>query len=237
MVNRLEGENGRLSTLLLAEWPAFYLGSVAPDLQAVCDLPREATHFYPMPPSPEDKAWPRMMAEYPELANARHLPADQAVFVAAYCAHLMLDLVWFWQVMLPYFAEPPNMGDLRERFLVHNVLLTWLDEQARMALPDTAVTTLAQAEPDHWLPFATDADIRQWRDRLVVQLQPGATTETVATYARRMRMSPSEYEAMLHDATWMETHLFARVPVDKVQARLETAVSDSIHLIRDYLRC
>ena len=50
-------------------WPAFYLGSVAPDVNAISAIPREGTHFYGMPPAGEEMAYPTMLAKYPQLTN------------------------------------------------------------------------------------------------------------------------------------------------------------------------
>jgi hypothetical protein len=77
-----ERANHRLADILEQEWPAFYLGSVAADFQTVAHIPRSDTHFYEIPPAPEDKAYPLMFAAYPDLADGAHLRQDQAVFVA-----------------------------------------------------------------------------------------------------------------------------------------------------------
>ncbi len=55
-----------------------------------------------------------MMARYPVLAQAKNLPPDRAVFVAAYSAHLLLDLIWFRQIVVPMFYDAPQLGDLQE---------------------------------------------------------------------------------------------------------------------------
>ncbi len=55
---------------LCANWPAFYLGSVAPDFQVVCAVVREATHFYTIPVTAEDTAaFDRLLTTYPALAT------------------------------------------------------------------------------------------------------------------------------------------------------------------------
>lgn len=228
--------NGRLLDLLTAAWPAFYLGSVAPDVQTVSGAPRAQTHFYNIPPAPDRQAHLFMLATYPELADAAALPLAQAIFVAAYSAHLLLDMIWFREIVLPYFMEAAGLGAHDHRRLLHDVLLTYLDKLAYTTLPDTAVATLTAAQPIHWLPFVTDADLIAWRDRLAVQLQPGATLQTIAVYADRLHMSSAEFAACLDDPAWMETNLFRLIPVDKVQARMETAVTESVQLIENYLK-
>jgi hypothetical protein len=225
----------RVGERLRAEWPAFYLGSIAPDFQTICAIPRQDTHFYDLPPAPAGEAHQVMWTTYPELATAAGLPVGQAVFVAAYSAHLLLDLRWYRQVLAPHFLQTDHWQDHRQRFIIHNVLLTYLDKLALRGLPPTADATLARAEPAGWLPFAKDADLRRWRDFVAGQLEPGAAIQTVAIYAGRLAVSAAEFAANLEDPAWMEEHLFDRVPVGKVQAMLDTAVDDSVTLINQYL--
>lgn len=216
--------------------PAFYLGNVAADFQTIADVPREATHFYPLPPEPDDRAHEKMLEEYPQLAQASDLTPEHAVFVAAYRAHLMLDLRWFRRVLIPFFVEATDWpADHRRRFLVHNTLLTYLDKLALETLPSSTAETLEAADPDHWLPFAGDGDLIRWRDLLVRQLQPGATTETITIYAERMKMTPKEFAANLEDPEWMHEHVFRKVPLDEVEEVLSQGTRDSISLIADYL--
>ncbi len=231
------GANGRLPLLLAQNWPAFYLGSVAADCQDLAGIPRTATHFYNLPPAPDNQAYPRMLAAYPELADPDHMPPDQAVFVAAYSVHLMVDLVWFREILLPFFVERPDWRDGYERrHLVHNIVLTYLDHQAYQALPETAVTTLATAVPHHWLPFVDDEILVQWRDRLVAQLQPEGVLETVTIYAHRLHMSPEEFATCLQNPAWMEDNVFRVVPIAEVQARLDNALTTGLDLLVDYLK-
>ncbi len=220
---------------VIGHFPAFYLGSVAPDVQTISGVPREATHFYTLPPQAEAQAHETMLAHYPELAAVDRLPPDQAVFIAAYSAHLMLDLRWYWEVLLPYFAQSPGWLDHRQRFLAHNTLLTYLDTLALASLPATAGATLAAAEPDNWLPFAGDADLIRWQEMLVAQLQPGAPIHTVQIYAGRLSMSPDDFAAHLAEPAWMEEQIFGKAPLDQVQAMLHSAVDESVDLIHRYL--
>lgn len=228
--------NGRLVDTLMTQWPAFYLGSVAPDINAISDIRRAETHFYDLPPLPDHDAYPEMLGQYPHLANPAQLPGDQAVFVAAYSAHLMLDLIWLRQIVWPFFFQAEHLGSPAQRRLLHFVLLAYLDTLSLVALPATAVTTLANARPCAWLPFAPDKLLVQWRDMLVAQLQPGAPVHTVEIYAGRLGMSATEFAAALHDPAWMTEHVFGKLPVAEIQAIVQTAVPQSIQLIRDYLQ-
>ena len=229
-------DNGRLQKSLAAEWPAFYLGSVAPDINAISAIPREGTHFYTVPPDEDEMAYPTMLARYPQLKNMVAMPLSQAICVAAYSAHLMLDLIWLREVVYPFFYLPKDLGDRQQRRLTHFILLTYLDTIALNALPKTAVTTLAAANSRHWLPFIEDAILIEWRDMLVAQLQPGAPVRTVEIYAGRLGMSPAEFAANLQNPNWMQVQVFDKIPVDKVHTILQTAVPKSLELINNYLK-
>jgi len=220
--------------LLDANWSGFYLGSVAPDVQTVSRVPRDQTHFYDLPPETGDKAYPKMLARYPSL-NSASLPPDKAVFVSAYCAHLMLDLRWYHEVLIPYFVDPPTWDDNHQRFVVHSTLLTFLDQLAVNSLNAGAAQTLASIDKGGWLPFVKDEDLMEWRDILVDQLQPGAPLRTIEIYAGRLYMSPDEFAANLNEPAWMDEHLFQRVPVPKVKEMLASAVPESVKLINEYL--
>ncbi len=231
------GENGRLPHLLTHSWPAFYLGSVAADCQETAGLPRTATHFYETPPEPDNMAYPRLLAAHPALADAVNLPPDQAMFVAAYSVHLLYDLLWFRRVLIPYFAEATDWpAPFAERHLVHNIVLTYLDQQALEALPKTAAATLAAAQPDHWLPFIPDDALARWRDRIVSQLEPNGVSQTIRVYAERMLLSPEEFAANLRDPDWMQTHVFNFVPVAEIQALLDGAITTSLDVMVQYFK-
>lgn len=225
-----------IGELLTKEKPAYYLGNVAADFQTIADVPRAATHFYHLPPARETIAHERMLAAHPELAGAAALPPAQAVFVAAYRAHLLLDQLWYWRVLIPYFAEAKDWNaDHRQRFLVHNTLLTYLDKLALESLPPDAGETLAAAQPRNWLPFAGDGDLIRWRDMLSRQLRPGAPIQTVAIYAERLRIKPAEFAANLEDEAWMQEQVFSKAPLDEVQAIIDQGMEQSVSLISQYL--
>lgn len=227
--------NGRLQQTLAAEWPAFYLGSVAPDVNAISELRRESTHFYTMPPAPEETAYGAMLAQYPQLTDLAAMSQGQAVCVAAYSAHLLLDLVWLREVVHPFFYKADHLGDRKQRQLTHFILLTYLDTIAFEALPKTAVATLAAAQPNQWLPFIQDSVLTAWQKMLVAQLQPGAAIKTIEIYAGRLKMSAAEFAANLQDPDWMQAQVFGKIPVAEVQHVLQTAVPRSVDLINDFL--
>ncbi|MGH2538554.1 MAG: zinc dependent phospholipase C family protein [Candidatus Promineifilaceae bacterium] len=221
--------------LLLAAYPAYYLGHVAPDYQTVSVASRETSHFYLMPPRPENQPERDLLAAYPGLARAERLSREHAVFVAAYCTHLILDLRWYREVLVALFLEPDQWASWGERFLSHNAMLTLLDRRAVESLPPQAAETLASAKPCGWLPFADDEELRAWRDLLASQLEPGLPVRTHEVYAGRMRMEPAEFVALLEDPAWLSEQLYDKVPLDQVETVLTAAKGDCVAFFNEYL--
>ncbi|MEM7114250.1 MAG: zinc dependent phospholipase C family protein [Chloroflexota bacterium] len=232
---RPDGQNGRLATLLSQNWSPFYLGSVVPDLSAISDVAREATHFYKIPIPPDVHAVPEMLAANPELADVASLTPEHAVFIAGYSAHLLLDVIWLREIVYPFFVIHDSWSDQQSRRVAHFILLTYFDQHDRRALPKTADRILAAAQSNNWLPFAPDDAINRWQAMLVEQLHPGAPSETINIYAERVGMTPTHFAASLNDPDWMADQVFGKIPVDQVRAVLQTAVPRTIDLINDYL--
>ena len=226
--------NGRLHALLCQQWPAFYFGSVAPDFQSIAGVPRQQTHFYGVPPEPDNMGYNYMWQAYPSVTDVAHMTPEQAMFVAGYSAHLLYDVIWLREVVDPFFFHAKNLGDRKQHILIHFILLTYLDKLAVEALPPTAVHTLAAAHSDQWLPFAENKDLLTWRDLLVPQLEPDAPLSTVEIYAERLQMTPAEFAANLDDPAWMAAHVFGKLPVPQIQEILATAVPRSVDLLLEY---
>lgn len=216
--------------------PAFYLGNVAADLQAICDVPRATTHFYDIPPDRDVEAYETMLTAHPELANPAGLTHTHAVFIAGYCMHLLFDLVWYWDILHPHFLTAPDWPvEMRERFVVHHTLLTYLDKVAYQSLPAGAGQTLAQAHANQWLPVATDQQLHDWRDLLTIQFEPGQPLQTVQIYAKRLKMSPTEFATNLATPAWMEANVFHRMPLKTVHTHFDIAWQRSITFLNNYL--
>ena len=224
-----------LADSLAQAWAAFYLGNVAPDVQNLNGMAREATHFYHIPQPDELPAYDEMLVQHAILAQPSQIGIEHALFVAGYRAHLLLDLLWWREVAAPHFFHSERFTDLPQRRLVHFVLLSYLDAKALATLPATASVTLSQANPTNWLPFVPDADLRRWRDMLVDQLVPGAMPQTIAIFAARLGLPPDRLAHNLQDMAWMKRNLFDLVPIDQIEATLQTAVSASLTLINTYL--
>jgi hypothetical protein len=231
-----ERRNGRLHTLLQQQWPAFYFGSVAPDYQGVANVPRRQTHFYGLPPEPDNMGYNYLWSAYPEVADSAHLAPEQAMFVAGYSAHLLYDVIWLRQVVDPYFFQAQDLGEREQRILIHFILLTYLDKLAVETLPQTAVHTLAAANSARWLPFAENDVLHEWRDLLLPQLEPDAPLRTVEVYAERLGLTPTEFAANLADPAWMADNVFGKLPVPTIQDILLTAVPRSVDLLLEYFQ-
>jgi hypothetical protein len=226
----------RVRDWLEAELPAFYLGNIAADYQIICDIPRETTHFYSLPPEPGSQAHQAMLARYPELAAADRLPADQAVFIAGYCFHLIQDLIWYRRVLEPFFFLSDGWPRApRARFVAHNSLLTYLDQCAYQRLPEYAGPTLSRSASHNWLPFADDEQLHEWTDLIVRQLLPGSTTETIAIFSSRLHMSAEEFAGNLNDTQWMNEQVFSKAPLAQVERALSDGIDRSALFINQYL--
>ncbi len=228
--------SSRVTCKIESEWPAFYLGSIAPDYQAICDVPREKSHFYPLPLPADWDAVAAMLEQTRELADVAELSDANAVFVAAYLAHLLLDEIWYLEILLPYFVQPEHLGEMSHRMLLHNMMLIYLDRKALHALPGNAGTVLATARATAWLPFAMDHQLGAWQTMIVDQLQPGAFVQTVPIFAGRMGLQANEMEAWLDDDEWLERELFANAPLVAVEMSMANSLPRAAACVRSYLR-
>ena len=209
---------------------AFFFGHIAPDVQVISHQPRAVTHFFTVPLTNRRPAYLELLATHPGLAHPFALPVDQAAFLAGYLSHLLLDECWVREVFQPIFGPQQTWGDWRERLLLHNVLRAWLDRRDRHRLQDGVGGLLRQAEPRGWLPFVTDVDLCRWRDLVADQLSPGAETRTVEIFARRARIPPAEFQALLEPRA-MEERIFSRVlltDLDRLRVRAAVHTGDLI---------
>ena len=223
---------------LTANWSAFYLGSIAADYQSIGDVPREVTHFYALPiPENEPVGWDKLLQTYPEFADESALDARTAVFLAAYAAHLHYDVVWFKQILIPFFwlSDQWEGVSRRERFTIHNILLTYLNGVSLERLPSSAEKTLATATTQYNLPFIDPPLLARWHQLIVEQLVPNAPVQTIQIYAQRLGITADAFAAKLNDPQWLQSQLFDRVPLEAVEAIFDQALDESVRLINAYL--
>lgn len=221
---------------LQAHRPAYLFGSTAPDVQVVSGQEKALTHFFDPPIRPGDREpWGRLLAEHPELKNNRHLPPEQAAFIAGYLCHLQADWYWVIDIFAPVFGPWAGWHTFRHRLYLHDVLRSYLDRQILESLPPEAGDDLARSEPRGWLPFVADDILRRWRDRLAAQLQPGAAVQTVEVLSSRLEIPPEEYYRLMCSEKRMEAEIFCRLPRRTLSAYRERLLSANVQLLQDYL--
>ena len=222
--------------LLNNHLPAFSFGNIAPDFQAICEVEREASHFYPIPPEKNDyEAFGRLLQAHPTLQRPNELTKDEAIFTAGYGAHLLFDLIWDHTILTPNFRNS-NWAEPLVRFLAHNIMLTYLDREARTHIPSHVAQTLSHAPISTALSFASAEQLDTWRRTIADQLQPNTPSRTVEIYAQRMRMTTEQFIDHLDDTQWMHEHVFEQVSWQLVHETLDDAVPQAIALLNDYLR-
>jgi hypothetical protein len=214
--------------------PAFRLGHTAPDAQTVSGQPREATHFFSVPMTDPRPAHAVMFERFPELSRASQLDSARAVFLTGYLCHLALDQLWIRQIFQPVFGETAEWATFRERLYLHNVLRTHLDELDLPQLANGVGTSLGRALPDGWLPFLADEALARWRDWLVEQLQPGASSQTLEIFARRMNRDPQELSALLASPDELDRLIFARLPQQDLAGFRAEGLAHSLGLAVEY---
>lgn len=209
-----------------ADWPAFLLGNIAPDVQTVSGQAREATHFFSVPLAASPPAVETLLRLFPELAQPARLPAAQSAFLAGYLAHLEFDVEWVRAIFEPVFGPAQTWGTFPERIYLHNALRAYWDAEDLKALPAETGPALAQARPPGrdaggergagWLPFVTDAHLARWRDQVAEQLHGDGQAATIAVFAERMGVDPEAFRRLVESPAAMNERVFARVPLARL---------------------
>lgn len=215
---------------------AFLFGNTAADVQVVSGQSRQETHFFEMPLRPAATLpWLRMLAIYPQLACPRHLPEEQAFFLAGYLCHLLADWLWIKEIFIPVFGPARTWGTFSQRIYLHNVLRSYLDRQILLDLRHDTQFCLVKVSPDHWLPFASDLALQAWRDLLSPQLLPGAEVQTVEVFAARQGIATQEYYALLDSNERMQQEIFNILPLSVIEAYRLKLLQASIKLLEEYM--
>ncbi len=214
---------------------AFLLGNTAPDFGTVSGLPRAASHFFDVPMLDRRPAHLRLLARHPELVRPDELAPDRAAFVAGYLAHLWLDQAWIATFFEPIFGPEVPRGSFHQRLVNHNLLRAYLDQKDRNRLQPEVGTALNQAEPNGWLAFAPDKDLRQWRNHLRIQLEPGGSSRTVRVFSSRLGISADKFAARLASRAEMERAVFRYLPQSHLRAFWDLSLIHSVELVAAYL--
>jgi hypothetical protein len=222
--------------LLRTQQGSFLLGGTAPDVRTISPITRQATHFYPIPPDPEQPSMQTMLRTWPGLADPWALPPEQAAFVTGYLAHLWFDEFWYMTIVDPFYMSCESWGTHRSRFNVFNVLMGHLDRQDKAELNGDVGMVLQRTRPNNWLPFVAEEDLITWRDFLAEQLLPGANTRTVEILAQRAHMDPADFAALIADPLRMEREIFIRSPRPIIEQSYRDGLTGSAEIIRRYLQ-
>jgi hypothetical protein len=212
---------------------AFFFGHIAPDVQVVSRQPRESTHFFRVPPTNSRPGYLHMLDRHPWMRRPGRLAEAHAAFLTGYISHLLLDEVWVREIFRPIFGPEQTWGDWHERLLLHNVLRAWLDRRDLRQLGAGLGVLLRGARPDCWLPFASDGDLRRWRDLVAEQFEPGAPVRTVEIFARRSEVPPEEFLALL-DPDVMRARIFTHVAPARLEQFYHQALAETLDLTRRY---
>lgn len=223
-----------LPTVLAGHRAEFYLGNIAPDSQNMSGQLREATHFFDVPMRDPSPAWQTMFRLHPTLSSPAGLTSEHAAFMAGYLCHLALDQLWIAEIFDPIFGEEAIWATFRERLFLHNILRIYLDEQDRPLLANGVAAALRSATPHHWLPFLADSAVARWRDFVGGQLAEGGATQTIAVFAQRMGLSPTDFESLLQSPASMQAKVFSRMPLSSLARFRQRGLDTSLQVIHLY---
>jgi hypothetical protein len=192
---------------------AFLLGNISPDVRIVSSLPREDTHFFGIPLSHDTPASQALLDTHPMLARAAALPPDQAAFVAGYMAHLVMDEAWMEFVVMPYiYLDDVPWSTGHPNFRLYSLLMTYLAEGSGRQVPPEQVAGLRTVQPRDWLPFASDADLLDWRNRVMEHALADSGWGTAQMFAGQMGIEADELYAVVTSKEAMEREVFPVVP-------------------------
>ena len=136
----------------------------------------------------------------------------------------------------PYFGRQLDYGSFQRRLVLHNVLRAHLDERDRPRLDEATLACLRAVPIAYSLPFASDEDLRTWRDLICQQLAPGASVRTVEIFAQRLGVPPSTVESLLSSPEVLRNEVLGRLPPGKLAEFRRQAVDRGCQLVEKYLR-
>jgi len=197
--------------LIDAHRPAFQLGSIVADARVSSGVGREVTHFYSYDNPITEHPWRVMLDKHPSLQQ----PNDEAhlMFLAGYVAHLATDEAWALKMVRPNFARREWDGVSRmNKFIALHLLLTHMDERDEAKLEAWQADSLAQCQPQDWLPFMSDEVLCGWRDMIYHQIMPDGVTQTLDIFSKRLYVEPGFLRGILDKPDQMYNWLWQHVP-------------------------
>lgn len=214
-----------------AQWPAFALGHIAPDVQTLSGQSREATHFFPVPLLPGlPRAEAALFALHPALRGVAALPPAQAAFVGGYVAHLVFDWLWVKEIFDPHFGVAQTWENFPRRILAHNVLRAHWDWDDWRNLSAEDGHAVLSAHPDGWLPFVADQHLRAWAAFVGDQLVSGHS-RTLEVFAGRMHLPERELAHLLESPEAMQARVFCHVPLARLHTYRAAALTESVRTL------
>jgi hypothetical protein len=180
---------------------AFLLGNTAADVQTLTHEPRYTTHFYHVRGQQKLWGWEQFLSENPQLATSTQLDRRHAAFTCGYLVHLLWDEMWTREIFTPFFMEAPRWNNRLTYAVYHNALRAVQDRNAYIMLQKKIHITdqIAEVQPDHWLPFASDEVLLQWRNWLVTQLEDDGESQTINVFANRMGVSVTHFSEAIEN--------------------------------------
>jgi hypothetical protein len=239
VTNILQQPESRTVLPWLFEGPAtcaFLLGAISPDVRAISGQAREETHFFDIPFTSEQTAQASLLARWPQIKDVTTLPPPQAAFIAGYMTHLVMDQTWVEMIVLPgLFIKGVTWNTRHPNWRLYSVLMTYMEYRAAAHIPDGTLDLMAQAEPDHWLPFVRDCHLADWRDHVVDRIKRGGPKLVSAMFARSNNITSQELEAIVLSEERMAEEAYPVVPHERLIAFESEANRRSYEAVLHYL--
>jgi hypothetical protein len=235
--NLLRGPDALPAGSLNGQAGDFLLGSVAPDAWTVSNATRRQTHLLPIPLPAGKQGAVELLATYPHLRAPAALTPAQAAFVAGYLAHLLADEVWYHQIFDPFFARESGAPDLprQQRMVLHNVLRLHCERQLQDQLDQGMIDRLAGAEARYDFPLLPDTSLRQWRERLSVEMRPGVPKRSAEVFAQRMGLPAEELTTLAASPAVLQGQIMPRLPAGRLEQVMQESIAGTRRLVRAYL--
>jgi hypothetical protein len=215
---------------------AFLLGAISPDARILSGLPREATHFFSIPPTPARPAQRALLDGWPALRRESVADRRQAAYVAGYMTHLVMDQTWVEQIVMPgLFIDGLEWGFGHPNWRLYTILMTYLEHRAEARLPGDALDRLRLAQPAGWLPFLDDQTLLRWRETIIGIIEGGGAARVSREFAQTNGLDAGEMAAIVGSEERMAEVAYPTVPCERLLAFEDESRSRSAGAVMDYL--
>jgi hypothetical protein len=233
----LTDSNGQgLAHALRGQVGDFLLGSIAPDAWTLGRITRQQAHVLPIPIPPGKEGAVELLAVYPTLADPARLTPASAAFVAGYMAHLLVDEIWYHGIFHPcFYCSAPTDPPLARRLVLHNVLRLHCEVQIEDQLDAGLVGMIFAAAAAYAFPLLDDDALRQWRDLVGAELQPGVPKRSAEVFAERLGIPVEELLTLLRSPAIIEQEIMGRLPAGQIDRFMSDSVAAARILVDAYL--